>query len=78
MLWGDRNEGEQRGFVHQVGDVIEQVFRPTAKRQELLLEQIITKLDRDATNQESKKSSGTTCKRSDEHSYRSMKRRSLI
>ena len=62
MLWGDRNEGQQRGFVHQVGDVIEQVFRPTAKRQELLLEQIITKLDRDATNQESKKSHGTTCK----------------
>jgi hypothetical protein len=62
MLWGDGHEGQQRGFIHQVGDVIEHVFRPTAKRQEMLLEQIIGKLDRDATNQESKKADGTTCK----------------
>ena len=47
MLWGD---GKQRGFLHQVGDVIEHVFRPTAKRQEMLLEEIITKLDRDNSN----------------------------
>jgi len=44
MLWGD---GQQRGFLHQIGDVIEHVFRPTAKRQEMLLQEIITKLDRD-------------------------------
>jgi hypothetical protein len=47
MLWGD---GQQRGFLHQVGDVIEHVFRPTAKRQEMLLQEIITKLDRESSN----------------------------
>lgn len=61
MLWGDRNEGQPRGFIHQIGDVIEQVFRPTAKRQEMLLEQIITKLDRDNGHHESRKHNGTTC-----------------
>ena len=63
MLWGDGSEGQQRGFIHQMGDIIEQVFRPAAKRQEMLLEQIITKLDRDNANQEQKKSAGTTCKK---------------
>lgn len=48
MIWGD---GQQRGVFNQVGDVIEQVFRPTAKRQEMLLEKILTKLDRDEENQ---------------------------
>ena len=47
MFWGDRQEGKQRGFIHQAGDIIEEVFRPTVKRQELLLQQIISKLDRD-------------------------------
>jgi len=47
MIWGD---GQQRGVLNQVGDVIEQVFRPTAKRQEMLLEKILTKLDRDEAN----------------------------
>jgi hypothetical protein len=46
MLWGNSDDG-QRGFIHQMGDVIEHVFRPTAKRQEMLLQQIITKLERD-------------------------------
>lgn len=64
MLWGNGQDGQQRGFIHQIGDVIEHVFRPTAKRQEMLLEQIITKLDRDASSQELKKSNGTTCKSS--------------
>lgn len=57
MLWGNSNDG-QRGFIHQIGDVIEHVFRPTAKRQEMLLEQIITKLDRENSTQEEKKISG--------------------
>jgi hypothetical protein len=51
MFWGD---GQQRGFLHQVGDVIEQVFRPTAKRQEILLQQIIDKLDKDDSHQQPK------------------------
>ena len=59
MLWGNTNAGHgQRGFIHQVGDVIEHVFRPTAKRQEMLLQQIITKLDRENSAQEAKKLSG--------------------
>ena len=37
MLWGNRNDG-QRGFLYQMGDVIEHVFRPAAKRQEMLLQ----------------------------------------
>ncbi|CAF1379835.1 unnamed protein product [Adineta ricciae] len=45
MFWGDGQQ--QRGFLNQAGDVIEQVFRPTMKRQETLLQQIITKLDHD-------------------------------
>ena len=45
MFWGDGRQ--QRGFLNQAGDVIEQVFRPTMKRQETLLQQIITKLDHD-------------------------------
>lgn len=57
MLWGDGQQ--QRGFLHQVGDVIEHVFRPTAKRQETLLHEILTKLDRENTNQELKKLNGT-------------------
>lgn len=57
MLWGNSNDG-QRGFIHQVGDVIENVFRPTAKRQEMLLQQIIDKLDRENSNQELKKLKG--------------------
>jgi len=60
MLWGD---GHQRGFLHQVGDVIEHVFRPTAKRQEMLLQEIITKLDRENSNQEIKKLNGINFKR---------------
>jgi hypothetical protein len=60
MFWGNTNNGQQRGFVHQVGDVIEHVFRPTAKRQETLLQQIIVKLDREQSNQESKKLNGIT------------------
>jgi hypothetical protein len=48
MFWGDGQQ--QRGFLHQVGDVIEHVFRPTAKRQEMLLQEIITKLDRENSN----------------------------
>lgn len=51
MFWG---AGEQRGLFHQVGDVIEQVFRPTAKRQEVLLQQIIEKLDRENSHQQTK------------------------
>ena len=47
MFWGD---GQQhRGVLHQVGDVIEQVFRPTIRRQETLLQQIVEKLDRSET-----------------------------
>ena len=56
MLWGDGQQ--QRGFLHQAGDVIEHVFRPTMKRQETLLQQIITKLDRDDRPQHSHKSNG--------------------
>jgi signal recognition particle subunit SEC65 len=52
MFWGD---GKQRGFLHHAGDVIEHVFRPTAKRQELLLQHIITKLDREDVNQDATK-----------------------
>jgi hypothetical protein len=55
MLWGD---GQQRGFFHQLGDVIEHVFRPTAKRQETLLQEIITKLDRENSIQDIKKLNG--------------------
>jgi len=55
MFWGD---GQQRGFLHQIGDVIEHVFRPTAKRQEMLLQEIITKLDRENSDQEIKKING--------------------
>jgi hypothetical protein len=51
------NDG-QRGFIHQMGDVIEHVFRPTAKKQEMLLQQIIMKLDRENSNQETKKING--------------------
>jgi hypothetical protein len=58
MLWGNTNDG-QRGFIHQMGDVIEQVFRPAAKRQEMLLQQIITKLEQENSNQETKKLNGT-------------------
>ncbi|CAF0891844.1 unnamed protein product [Rotaria sp. Silwood1] len=54
MLWGNSSDG-QRGFIHQMGDVIENVFRPTVKRQEMLLQQIITKLDRENSNHEVKK-----------------------
>ncbi len=57
MLWGNTNDG-QRGFIHQMGDVIEHVFRPAAKRQEMLLQQIITKLERENANQEAKKLNG--------------------
>lgn len=57
MLWGNSNDG-QRGFIHQMGDVIEHVFRPTAKRQEILLEQIITKLERDNVNHDEKQLNG--------------------
>jgi hypothetical protein len=60
MLWGDGQQ--QRGFLHQVGDVIEQVFRPTVKRQEMLLQEIITKLDRENSNQEIKKINGINLK----------------
>jgi len=52
MFWGD---GQQRGVLHQVGDIIEQVFRPTAKRQEILLQQIMDKLDRDNPQQQQSK-----------------------
>lgn len=45
MLWG--NGQQQRGFLHQIGDVIEHVFRPAARRQEMLLQEILAKLDRD-------------------------------
>lgn len=45
MLWGDGHQ--QRGFLYQIGDVIEHVFRPTAKRQEMLLQEILSKLERD-------------------------------
>lgn len=58
MLWGNTSDG-QRGFIHQIGDAIEQVFRPTAKRQEMLLQQIIEKLDRDNARQDLKKYNGT-------------------
>ncbi len=51
IFWGDGQQ--QRGILHQLGDVIEQVFRPTTKRQEALLQQIIEKLDRKETHQES-------------------------
>jgi len=51
MFWGD---GQQRGFLHHVGDIIEQIFRPTSKRQEMLLEQIIHKLNRDDSHQQLK------------------------
>ena len=52
MLWG---KGQQnRGFIHQIGDVIEQVFRPTARRQEMLLQEIISKLDRERSQQDFK------------------------
>ncbi|UJR10460.1 hypothetical protein I4U23_014664 [Adineta vaga] len=54
MLWGNSNDGH-RGFIHQMGDAIEQVFRPTAKRQEMLLQQIIDKLDRESGSQELRK-----------------------
>ena len=57
MLWGNNDDG-QRGFIHQMGDAIEQVFRPTAKRQEMLLQQILTKLERENSGQESKKANG--------------------
>lgn len=59
MFWGD---GQQRGFFHQVGDVIEQVFRPTAKRQEMLLHQIIEKLDQDHVPQKTKSKDTTNAK----------------
>jgi hypothetical protein len=52
MFWGD---GQQRGFLHQVGDVIDQVFHPTVKRQEILLQQIIHKLDGNDKHPESQK-----------------------
>ena len=58
MLWGNTGDG-QRGFIHQIGDAIEQVFRPTAKRQEMLLQQIIEKLNRDNARQDLKKYNGT-------------------
>ncbi|CAF3403020.1 unnamed protein product [Rotaria socialis] len=54
MLWGNSSDG-QRGFIHQMGDVIENVFRPTSKRQETLLQQIINKLDRENSSHEAKK-----------------------
>ncbi len=60
MLWGDGQQ--QRGFLHQLGDVIEHVFRPNAKRQEMLLQEIITKLDRENSTQDMKKISGITFK----------------
>lgn len=45
LLWGDGKDGRKRGFVYQLGDIIEEVFRPAARRQELLLQKIIVKLD---------------------------------
>ena len=54
MLWGNEQEGKQRGLFHQIGDVIEEVFRPTAKRQEILLQKIIEKLDRENADQDEK------------------------
>ena len=47
MFWGNGQDGRQRGFIHQIGDIIEEVFRPTTKRQELLLQQLIARLDRE-------------------------------
>ncbi|CAF3663723.1 unnamed protein product [Rotaria socialis] len=38
-----------------MGDVIENVFRPTSKRQETLLQEIINKLDRENCSLEAKK-----------------------
>ena len=58
MFWGDRQEGKSRGFIHQAGDIIEEVFRPTVKRQELLLQQIISKLDRDNSTADSQNLNG--------------------
>ncbi|CAF1323989.1 unnamed protein product [Adineta steineri] len=52
MFWG--NEG-QRGILHQAGDVIEHVFRPTMKRQETLLQQILTRIDQSDMNHETNK-----------------------
>ncbi len=57
MFWGNE---QQRGFLHQAGDVIEHVFRPTMRRQETLLQQIVTKLERDETNQEINKLNSKT------------------
>ena len=51
MFWGDGRQ--QRGVLHHVGDVIEQVFRPTIRRQETLLQQIVEKLDHSETSQTS-------------------------
>jgi hypothetical protein len=49
MFWGDGQQ--QRGVIHQIGDVIEQLFRPTIKRQEILLQEIINKLDPESPKQ---------------------------
>lgn len=58
MLWGDGHQ--QRGFLYQIGDVIEHVFRPAARRQEMLLQDILTKLDRDNLQ---RKSNGKNAKK---------------
>jgi hypothetical protein len=60
ILWGKEQEGKRNGFLHQVGNVIEEVFRPTAKRQELLLKKIIDKLEHDDRNTDMSRQTSTS------------------
>ncbi|CAF1342892.1 unnamed protein product, partial [Didymodactylos carnosus] len=46
LIWGD-SDGQhgQKGLITHIGDAFQQIFRPTAKKQEVLLQAIIDKLD---------------------------------
>ncbi|CAF0791818.1 unnamed protein product [Didymodactylos carnosus] len=46
LFWGgsDGQQG-QKGLISHIGDAFQQIFRPTARKQELLLQKIVDRLD---------------------------------